>query len=164
MDRDHNGELSAAELAAYSGTKAPLLNVDFKDLDADGNGTLSIAKEVILAYQGLLAAVMQMATKPPFDKWYASLKELAPISESAKTLHPRAVYFYHGADDAQTRVDWMLQDVPAFRGAKKLQVKVFKGLGHCFAPMDGAMGDVKTSGPIDPTVLDQLQHDFSRLY
>lgn len=164
MDRDHNGELSAAELDAYKGTKAPLLNVDFKDLDADRDGVVSIAKEATPAYQGLLGAIMQMATKPPFDKWYASLKELAPIAESAKTLHPRAVYFYHGADDAQTRADWMLQDVPAFRGAKRLHVKVFNGLGHCFSPMDGAMGEVKTSGPIDAMVLDQLRHDFRRLY
>ncbi|MBI2606611.1 MAG: alpha/beta hydrolase [Deltaproteobacteria bacterium] len=164
IDRDHNGELSAAELDSYKGTKAPILNMEFKDLDADGNGTISLAKEIAPAYQGYLSVVMGMVQKPPFDKWYSSLKELAPLSESAKTLHPRAVYFYHGADDAQTRADWMLQDVPFYRGAKKLHVKVFNGLGHCFAPMEGAMGDVKTSGPIDPAVLDQLRHDFSRLY
>jgi hypothetical protein len=33
-------------------------------------------------------------------------------------------------------------------------------VGHCFSPMDGLIGEVKTSGPYAPEMLTQLGNDI----
>jgi pimeloyl-ACP methyl ester carboxylesterase len=167
LDRDHDGELSAAELAVLGEPGLlPLLGptlsgASWKSIDADKSGTISIEKELVPAYRQTLGVVKYLLTTPSFSGWYQSFKGLAPFSETAKKI-TAPVHLYQALDDAQ--VDWggVAAAQGAFAGTTTLQV--FPGLGHCFAPMDGVFGEIKTSGPFDARLLEAVAADLHWRY
>jgi hypothetical protein len=64
-------------------------------------------------------------------------------------------------DDAQTSWNWAVEDMILYPVQPKL--RLYPHVGHCFSPMDGSIGDVKTSGPFSTDMLTQLNTDIATL-
>jgi hypothetical protein len=71
------------------------------------------------------------------------------------------VYIYHGAQDPQVSVQWAEEDSHFFHNLQAL--RIFQNAGHAFAPLDGALGEVKTSGPFSEELLSALVSDVHRV-
>lgn len=160
LDKNENSVLESHEWEVLTDAQVPLLyphGVAWKGLDLDGNSDLMLSREIAPAYESLFKNILQLAQTPAYKGWYEGMKNLTPLKEvGAKVTAP--VYFYHGSEDAQTSPKWLQSDTAAFSG--KTQVRILPGLGHCFAPMDGAIGEVKTSGPMTEGFLAILSKDI----
>jgi len=155
-DSDHNGVIDATErkvapVMPYLGDKSWDL------IDADHDGNIDIASELVRAYEAFYGQIRGLLTTPEFKDWYAGMKTVPRIEDVAKQI-TAPVYLYHGVDDAQVNWNWILSDKRYFKSLKA--IRLYNGLGHCFAPMDGAIGEVKTSGPFDQSMLEQLATDL----
>ncbi|MBI3542097.1 MAG: alpha/beta hydrolase [Deltaproteobacteria bacterium] len=152
-----NGELVAGNLAL------PFLGPVGDKLDQDHNGSLSLDRELIPAYREMLSVVLGMLSKPPFEAWYRSLRALPPFAQIAARVSA-PVFLYQPLEDAQDHWSWVVADQSLFTGnAGRTQLRLFAGVGHAFAPMDGELGDTKTSGPFSPALLDALAADSQSL-
>lgn len=158
---DAKGELTGESLGRLAGGALPILGAAWSQVDANRNGTLSVGDELLAAYRQLHAGVLDLMSKPPYEGWYKSLREVAPIAElAARVTVP--VFLYHATDDAQVNWAWLETDRKLFTANNgQTTLRFFGGLGHCFAPMDGAFGEVKTSGPFDARVLEILSSDVA---
>lgn len=159
-DLDKDGELSKTELALLAGPPimSVLLGSTWESLDTNSDGKVSISTEVIPAYRGLYAAVLGLLQTPAYKAWYESLLTFPAISALAgKVKAP--VFLYHALEDAQVPWAWAAADVRYFAGP--VETRFFSGLGHCFSPMDGAFGEVKTTGSLSEDFLSALAADFS---
>jgi len=163
-DTNRDGILSAGELSVESGNGGltfPLLGSGFaalpwRELDSTHGGSLSIVDEVIPAYRRLMGAVRSLLASPGLAPWYQSMLAQTPFAElAAKITAP--VYLYQGLEDAQVRWSWAERDRQQFRDLRAF--RLYAGVGHCFAPMDGVVGEIKTSGPLGADVLGALAHD-----
>lgn len=162
LDTNSDGVIAGDELAPLKdGLKIPLLGPQFsscpwQDLDLDHNGSLSIESEVLPAAERAYATALGLAQSPAFADWVAGLRNAQPFAEvAAKISAP--VYLYQGLSDAQIYWGWVNYDRGYFAG--QTQLRLFGGVGHCFSPMDGAIGEVKTSGPFSPELLNALAND-----
>jgi hypothetical protein len=163
LDLNHDGILSESELSQLGPDGIfPLLGPAFsgeswKDLDTNGNNSISISDELIPAYQKTFSAVQSVMQTPGYVQWYSSFQQLAPFEDFAEKVTAN-VYLYQAIDDAQVNWSWVVSDQHYFAHVSKL--RLFSNLGHCFAPMEGTIGDIKTSGPFDYTLLDALDVDL----
>jgi pimeloyl-ACP methyl ester carboxylesterase len=165
LDLDQDGELSAEELAILGEPGLlPLINLagaPWRSLDANLNNSVSLSTEVQPAYEGTVAAVMGLLETPAYAGWFNSFRELPSFPELAKTI-TAPVFLYHAKKDAQISWNWVTEDYRWFAGPS--QLRSFDGLGHCFAPMEGPIGQTKTSGPFDQTLLEALTSDAAAVF
>lgn len=164
VDLNQDGMLSAAEIS-QAGGQVPLLGVGFSpgpamSLDTDHKNWVSVTNDLIAAYEKLLDSARQLVETPAFSGWYHSLKDLPPFSTFAEKVVAPAV-LYQGVDDAQVKWSDVAADLHYFGG--KTTFRLYSGLGHCFAPMAGGYGEMKTSGPIADSVLSNLAADALKL-
>ncbi len=137
----------------------PLLGVDWKGMDRGHTGRLSLASEVLPAYLNRYASILKLLETPAYSGWYNSLKVAPPFSEAAGKITAK-VYLYEPLEDAQNDWSWVVTDQSFFTANQgQTTLETFPGLGHCFSPMDGEIGQIKTSGPLSPSVLEALGRD-----
>lgn len=161
VDANKDGMLSSEELAAIAQPPimGALLGSTWASLDANGDGTVSIASELSPAYVKFHGVVVGLLKGPGFKEWYESLQVFPSFSSQAEKIKT-PVYLYHALDDAQVDWAWTAADARYFAGT--VETRLFSGVGHCFSPMDGAYGEVKTSGPFGQDFLSALVEDFSK--
>ena len=149
--------ISATTISKYSDLKLPLIGAPLSSLDADKDGQISISGELFPAYQNYYFAVRGLLATPALSGWYESLKALGPYAETAAKIKSPSIYIYQGMDDAQLNWIWTLED--SYSYPVKPVMHFYPHVGHCFSPMDGMIGEVKTSGPYAPEMLKQLGLD-----
>ncbi|MBC7397766.1 MAG: hypothetical protein H7333_10020, partial [Bdellovibrionales bacterium] len=120
------------------------------------NHQLSITSHLLPVYRQLHAGVQALIAKD-YGDWYQSMKELEPMAKIIPKISSKRVYLYQAMEDAQVRFSWILEDLRYFQTAP--EVRMYPGLGHCFSLMEGTLGEIKTSGPIEKRVIDQLKMD-----
>lgn len=163
LDTNRDGELGLAELAVLGDRGGfPLINltapnVTWHDIDENKNGNISIEKELVPAYEKTLQTIMAFMKSPALNAWYESMKAVPAFKEIAGKIHA-PVYLYQATADSQVNPEWIKTDEHYFSGPTTL--KYFEDLSHCFSPMDGAYGEVKTSGPFDKSLLESLSKDL----
>ena len=156
LDPDRDGILAQKDLALLANEYLPLLGAPWQTLGSGNFDSLSLAKQVLPAYQSLLGNVLDLMRSPPYSAWYNSMKNLPPFESLAKQSTSPA-WLYQGKCDAQVSSEWLLADQAQF--PLKQKMRVYSGLGHCFSPHEGHFGEMKTSGPINIEVLIDLQQD-----
>lgn len=132
----------------------PLLKMDSRDFR-------SIEQGILHAYETGVEQIISLLKSPPFETWYHDLKALPPTRALLSSIRTPFAFVYAGAEDGQSDPLWIKEDMTAFN--TKAFLREFKGLGHCFSPMLGSIGHIKTSGQIDEKVLEQLSIDFMSL-
>lgn len=152
---DSRGIIELAALERIGGALPGLATPPTK-LDVDKDGKLTMDRDVLPAYEKNFCHILDLMQSPTFADWYEALKRAPMLDKIAKAVRA-PVYFYHGTDDAQIKADWVLSDYSRF--GKPPHLRTFANLGHCFSPMEGKLGEIKTSGPIDKTVLDAIASD-----
>ena len=166
-DTNHDRTLQNSELAVFgSPGLLPVVGTEFgqswKTFDTNHDGQLSWL-ELIAAYNGALTSVKQLLATPAYAAWYHSMKAVPEFSQLAGSVTV-APYLYQGMDDAQVKSSWIEDD--AFYFQKVSSLRFFEGLGHAFAPMEGVVGEIKTSGPFSDVVMKAFLADatlaFSR--
>lgn len=161
VDADSDGILTANELAVLSGLPGySLLGMTWQELDTNGDGALTIETEGVVGYRKFHSIFMTLLQGPGFGPWFKSLQEF-PSFSSLATQIKAPTYIYQALDDAQINASWAVADASYFSNLAAL--RTFAGFGHCFSPMDGAAGEIKTSGPIDARVLQALLDDVQAL-
>lgn len=161
------GELSLQGMgsALESGVRFPLLGPGFQGLPwsemACETESLSLEKSIIPAYEQNFKLVESLLATPAFSAWFESFDRLPAFPEIAQQV-ASPVYLYHGSEDAQFPWERVDSDRSHFRACQGL--RVFKGLAHCFSPMEGILGEVKTSGPFDSEVLEALTTDIFKQF
>jgi hypothetical protein len=138
--------------------KLPFLGASLKALDSNKDGKISTQDELMPAYQNYYFAVRGLLGTPALSGWYESLKALPSFAEIGAKMKSPAVFVYQGMEDAQMNWLWALEDAHVY--PVKPTLHFYLGVGHCFSPMDGLMGEVKTSGPYASEMLDQLGKDI----
>jgi pimeloyl-ACP methyl ester carboxylesterase len=161
LDVDRSGFLSATELSVLQGGLLPLVGAPWASADSNHDGRLSIADELVSAYVGFHGAVLNVLTQPPYAAWFQSMRQ-APAFDSLAAKIAAPVSLYQAMDDAQVSWAWTAAAQSQFKGGATL--RLYSGLGHCFSPMGGAIGEVKTSGPIDARVLSDFATDVAAVF
>lgn len=162
-----NGELALEELRARGLSKLPLaetlspLDKPFEAFDANHNGALSIESELRAAYDAGLAQLMATMHSPALAAWYEDLKSQPPARDLARRVNAPITVLYQALDDAHLNPRWFYDDLHLFAGRAVL--RPYAGLGHCFAPMSGAIGQLRTSGPMHEQVVSAFTRDVSRV-
>ncbi len=165
LDTNSDSVLSMEELSILRPTETfPLLGNSFsglawQEIDADKNGAVDLVTELLPAYQkqlGYLGGFIEAV----LPDWYHSLQRLRPFPVRAKTIAAPTLV-YHAMADAQASWKNMAVDARYLPNLRKL--RFYPGLGHCFSPLEGTFGQIKTSGPFDPRVLSDLTADIDTL-
>lgn len=158
LDQNHDGMLSVAELAsAGKDFKLPHLGVEPLKIDSNGDGALDLTAEVTVAYEDFFKQLRGLLETPQFKNWYQSLMELPSFADRAKDMHS-SVYVYQAKDDAQVKFSDTMGDINFVPGLKR--IRRYSELGHCFSPMDGVIGEIKTAGPMSSSVVADLVSDI----
>lgn len=145
--------LGNPELALWQ-TQARLLGL------ADSQG-LSLETDLPKIYEPLRATVQVLVALPQFSGWYQGLKALRDLREEVKNLSI-PVYLHHGEDDAQVPAEWVRADSRSFAQLRSL--RIWKDLGHAFAPHQGVWKDIKTSGPFDTGFVAALTEEVRSVF
>ena len=130
-----------------------------ESLDVNHDHKISVTGELVPAYQKFYGILKSVLESPVYHNWYHSLKDMAPFSAVAPKMKTKNIFVYQGMDDAQVPWSWVVEDL--FLLSVKPALHLYSGLGHCFSPMAGELGEVKTSGAMDESVLNQLSNDAS---
>ncbi len=159
LDLDRNGKLGGAEV--QDNPMVPLMGpgftpIELANFDVNKDREVSITDELIPAYRKLHLAILGMLQQPAFLGWYESYKRLAPFGTYASTIHA-PVYMYQAMNDSQVKWSDSATDLRYFAGPTEL--RLFSSLGHCFSPMEGSYGEIKTSGPLSEDLLSTLAAD-----
>ncbi len=125
--------------------------------DLNGDQNLEIATELQAAYDTTMQVVGYLLTTPQFAGWYQSLKLLPEFSAVAPKISV-PTYVYQGLLDAQVDAKVGLADTQLI--PTRTMTHVYPSLGHAFAPMMGTLGEVKTSGPFSPELIQDLLSHF----
>jgi len=152
-------QISATSLSKYQDLKLPIIGTPLSSLDLNHDGNISIANELMPAYQNYYVAVRGLLASPALSGWYESLKALPPFYEIAAKIKAPAIFIYQGMNDAQLNWNWTLEDTYVY--PVKPTLHFYPNVGHCFSPMDGQIGELKTSGPYASEMLQQLGSDVS---
>lgn len=158
LDANHDGLLEGAELA--SDPNLPLVGAPVDAADADGDGTVSVSAELIPFYRAFYLQMRGLLATPTLAGWHAAMVSLPPFSSVAARVSA-PVFAYHGALDPQVNPFWVVTDSRYFPGLRS--VRIFPGVGHAFAPLDGAMGELKTSGPFSEEIMQAVAADIQAL-
>jgi dienelactone hydrolase len=164
FDVNQDGVIAGDELVVLTASGLPVLNIfglTWSQLDLNQDGVLSLQDEAVPGYTAGLLQVMDIVNTT-MKPWYESLKALPNFSAMAKAVSTTPVYCYQGLQDAQVDASFVgsaVSDFPLL-GALRL----YPELGHGFAPMQGFYGEVKTSGPYQPEVLDDLALDIRKAF
>ncbi len=153
--------IDASVLSTNQALNIPLLALPLPALDANHDGKLSVTDEILMAYQNFYFQVRGLLATPQYAGWYQSLKVLPEFTHFAANTKADHVFIYQGLKDAQMNSSWVMEDAFAF--PVKPTLHLYQGLGHCFSPMTGEYGEVKTTGPLSPSMLEQLALDASTL-
>lgn len=158
LDADHDGRLSASELAGDDPIKASI-RAQLALVDRDGDG--SISREEFLGAQ-----LSNLLVLPPLIPREASIEE-AQLPRSgdilAKDRFPVAIFV--GERDNQTPLHYAYAVAIANDAAwkrKDVSVRVFPGLGHALDPRDGP--EDMLFKPSDPAALTALARDLDHLW
>ena len=81
------------------------------------------------------------------------------FEQIAQQIQASTIYLYQGLKDPQVRWNWIVEDLGQFK--LKPTLKLFSDYGHGFAPLEGSIGEIKTSGPFSEDLLNQLATDVS---
>lgn len=161
LDKDGGDYLKREDLAQYEITQLPLLSVDCDTLAWDVSGKIPIESGLRPLYETYFDAIQNLLASEAMKPWFDSMLALPPVMDLAYGLsrkNPQApVFIYSGDLDPQLDPDWIREDWVHF--GKLAELKTFPGLGHCFAPMDGSIGQIKTSGPLSDDLLETLSCD-----
>lgn len=166
--RNSAGEITLAEFKSQGlerfplGHLVPALSRPLAEYDLDKNGALSIEKEIKPAYHMALGQVLGMVQGQPYAAWYNDLKALPQMEEVLPKIKARVTFIYMGLEDAQVNPAWFNQDLRHFPGL--VFYRPYAGLGHCFAPMDGKIGQIKTSGPLHTSVIENIVQDSDDIF
>lgn len=166
LDTDHNGIISAVEIKPFGEDgQLPLLGpgftgVPWKAVDPQHTGELNIQTQVVPLYERMIAAVMQLAKTPEWSAWYNSFKLVPAFSAIAGKISA-PTFMYQAQLDAQVDAAWPAEDSAMIKSLKAY--RSYNGLGHCFSPMEGPIGQDKTTGPMAQSVLDDLAADAKSL-
>lgn len=158
IDLNQDGSISREECAAQGVTHLPILGSPIHDLPFDSEGIISVLAQIRPIYEEYYAQVRGLLATPEFAAWYESMKSLPSLSELLQGLDA-PTYFYQGSEDAQIYPP-ALPEALASLTQKSMVLRKYPNLGHCFAPMEGAIGEKKTSGPFDRDFLEQLVTDI----
>jgi len=127
------------------------------NVDVNQDHQISVDGELRPAYQKYYNGwVRDQLQTPALLGWYHGLEALPPFADTAAKIMSPFIFIYQGNQDAQTDPNWVQEDSYLFKVTPKIQY--FDG-GHCFSPMDGPFGGVKTSGPFSGDLLNQLAVD-----
>ena len=158
VDVNRDGVISASEIDhAGESFLLPYLNAPLAAHDQDHNGSVAILSEATDIYRAVWSQIMGMMSTPAFSGWYQAMNNLPQFSIVAQKIHV-PTYLYQAQDDAQVFWGWIESDRSYFGAETRL--RRFSGVGHCFAPMDGVYGEIKTSGPLSDDVLSSLSSDI----
>jgi hypothetical protein len=153
--------INASILSANQSLSIPLIGAPLNTLDINQDGQISVYDEVLPTYQGFYQQVRGLLTTPQFAGWYESFKNMRSFSAIASGIQAKQIFYYQGAKDAQVSASWIMEDAYAF--SVKPTIRLYHGLGHCFSPMAGEYGEIKTAGPLSSTFLSDLSNDASGL-
>lgn len=157
IDLNRDGLLDANELTAISAL--PLHEVPTTSADTNSDGALSISGELSSFYEAAYAQIRGLLASPAFEPWYQGMLA-APTFASVAAAASAPVFLYHGAQDPQVNAQWVREDSRYF--PHLMSVRIFENAGHAFAPLDGVIGEVKTSGPLSEAVLTSIVSDILR--
>lgn len=170
LDRNRDQALDRRELSLFQTEPLPLQKFlpligvhKWHDLDVNPkDGKLSIEQEVLPVFKKFYEGALRILSQPPYQQWFESMEKIASIQKNFKILQ-MPVYVYQGLADAQLDPNWFGDDLR--RGETFFsQLKAFRrysGLGHCFSPMEGTIGQRKTSGPFSANVLVDFIQDVT---
>ena len=157
FDLQHAGFMNHSLMLASGLKNLPLIGAPVQAADLNHDGQISVVNELWPTYQGFYQGMRGLLETEAFSAWYQSLKNLPPFSSSASKVKTNSIYIYQGLEDAQVRWNWILEDSFAF--PVKPNIHFFPNVGHCFSPMEGTLGEMKTSGPYSNDLLIQVTQD-----
>ena len=159
LDSNHDGVLSSSELSVLPQGILPLMGTKWQSIDINQDQSLSFINEVIPAYQNFYFTVRGLLKTPTYQGWYESMKAMPAFEQIAQQIQASTIYLYQGLKDPQVRWNWIVEDLGQFK--LKPTLKLFSDYGHGFAPLEGSIGEIKTSGPFSEDLLNQLATDVS---
>lgn len=157
LDPNHTGQILGSAFQSNSLTALPLVGQAWTALDSNQDQQISEATELLPAYQNFYFGVRSLLKTPQYSGWYQSFLALPAFSQIASKMTVDTIFIYQGLKDAQVRWNWVLEDSYAMPVVPTTHL--YSNLGHCFSPMDGKIGEIKTTGPVDTDVLTQLTKD-----
>lgn len=157
LDADQDGWLTPEDFAGASLQTPPLLDLQVSALNWGPDRRLSIEGDLKSFYFTYLSAIQDLMKTPLFSAWYESLHALPDFTTLARNAGT-PLSIYQGQQDAQLDPIW-IQKAVAELGSQAC-LTLFSDLGHCFAPMEGALGQIKTSGPLASSLLLSLAQDM----
>jgi|GEM_PF-3187334 len=145
------------EAIAQSGlTHLPLTPAPWQMLDPKMRGTLSLNEQLIPFYDNVYQSVLKLTESPELGPWYRSFLALPPFIDQARAYKGK-LYFYTSSEDSQSFWGWTAADISILPIAPTFHL--FSGVGHCFSPYEGKLGEIKTSGPFSNELLGTLAAD-----
>jgi alpha/beta superfamily hydrolase len=157
LDLNFDNVIDPSELITLRATfQLPYFGAPVMVLDANQDGSIDVTSELLVAYQGFFEQAIAAMQSPSYLGWYNGLKNLLPFEVIAPKVKA-PVYLYQGQQDAQIYAGWIESDRRFFGG--KTTLNRFSQFGHCFSPMEGQIGEIKTSGPLMENLLSTLQKD-----
>ena len=157
FDPQHSGTITSQTVNENASIPMPITGATLNSLDLNKDHQISILEEVAPFYQSVYLNVRGLLSTPDYANWYESMKSVPLISELAPQMKAATIYAYAAKNDAQIRWNWIFEDAYAFK--VKPTIRTFDGVGHCFSKMDGSLGQIKTSGPLNHELLMQLSAD-----
>ena len=159
LDPNQTGFITAAQFQEAGVTTLPQMGASWSALDTNQDQQLSVTTELLPAYQSFYNSMRGLLKTPTYQGWYQSFLVIPSFAQVASHLKTGAVFVYQGMDDAQVRWNWILEDSNFISITPN--VHLFPNVGHCFSPMDGTIGEIKTSGPLSNDLLQQLSADVA---
>ncbi len=152
--------------SSFQNVQLPLLGpgfqgVPWQTVTPDLRDPHCLERDLIPAYRKNFEIVESLLASPAFSGWFQSFNTLPSFSQLAQKISA-PMYVYQGSEDAQFPSSLVEADQVHFKSCKAF--RLFQGLGHCFSPMEGPLGERKTSGPFDPTLLEAVTTDIIRTF
>jgi hypothetical protein len=139
----------------------PLTALPWSELKTKTPGEISIADDLAPFYETLYKNIVSLAEGPELGAWYQSMLGLPNFQDSANAF-AGSLHIYTAVEDAQSFWQWTRDAVATLERAP--QVRYFAEGGHCFSPHAGALGEIKTSGPLSNEVLTSLATDLRETF
>lgn len=157
LDRDRDGFVTKSDFFEFDLTTLPANGVPVANLPFDSQDRISIQDGIRPVFQAVYQQLRGLLETPDLKTWYSSIKEMADLRQVLANLSC-PIHFYQGSLDSQLNPAWLIDDHAASRIHGKIHS--FQDLGHAFAPMEGAIGEKKTSGPFAKSLLNQISQNL----